>query len=207
MKRAWILGMVVLLLAGCETLTDKYLTRPAGEPAGAVMSAPFLDMIAGAAQPDPVVGQVYFDFDQALLTPAARRQLDGIAREVSRRPGLVIVEGHADHVNTDEYNKKLSYQRAMAVAEYLRSAGVWDERIAVHGFGEARPAASNWTDAGRVCNRGVVIKMFAQGEGMAGIEAGKVYQRMLTAKTKTAAEPRVFGILTQESSSSGAGSK
>lgn len=188
-------------------MTDKNLTRPADEPVGVVMSAPFHDMIAGAAQPDPVVGQVYFDFDQASLTPAARRQLDEIAQEVNRRQGLVIVEGHADHVNTDAYNKRLSVQRAMAVAEYLRSAGVWDARIAVHGFGETRPAASNWTDAGRVRNRGVVIKMFAQGEGMAGIEAGKVYQRMLTAKTKTAAEPRVFGILTQESSSSGGASK
>ncbi len=206
MKRVWILG-IVLLLAGCETLTDKNLTRPADAPLGAAMNAPFHDMIGGAAQPDPVIGQVYFDFDKATLTPAARRQLDEIALEVNRRPGRVIVEGHADHINTDAYNKKLSFQRAVAVAEYLRSAGVWDERIAVHGFGETRPAASNWTDAGRVRSRGVVVKMFAQGEGMAGTEAGKVYQRMLTAKTQTAAEPRVFGVLTQESASAGASSK
>jgi len=197
MKQLWILCVTVGFLAGCETLTDKNLTRPAEVPFGTETRTVFDGMIAEAAQPDPVIGQVYFDFDKADLTPASQRQLDEIAQVVNTRKGLVIVEGHADHINTDEYNKKLSYRRAMAVAEYLRSAGVWDERIAVHGFGETRPAASNWSEAGRVRNRSVVIKMFAQGEGMGGIEASQTYQRMLT-KTKPSGESRVIGIMSQE---------
>ncbi|HXK92816.1 MAG TPA: OmpA family protein, partial [bacterium] len=126
------------------------------------------------------------------LTPEAKAALDWIAQDIAQREGLVIVEGHADHFNTDEYNLRLGYRRALNVADYLKSAGVWDERLVIRSFGEARPVATNWIDSERAKNRQVVIKMFAQGDGMSSKEAMRAYQKTLQEKKST--ESRAGGI-------------
>ncbi len=51
-----------------------------------------------------------------------------------------IIAGHTDSRASDEYNMRLSYNRANAVAQVAKSAGA---RIAdVRGYGERMPAAS-----------------------------------------------------------------
>jgi outer membrane protein OmpA-like peptidoglycan-associated protein len=41
---------------------------------------------------------------------------------------------------TEEYNQKLSERRAAAVAAYLVSEGISQDRITTIGYGETRPA-------------------------------------------------------------------
>lgn len=66
----------------------------------------------------------------------------------------VVVQGHTDSVGTEAVNKKLSQERALAVANYLyRLKGGY--RIQYSGFGESQPIASNETEAGRAMNRRV----------------------------------------------------
>jgi outer membrane protein OmpA-like peptidoglycan-associated protein len=67
----------------------------------------------------------------------------------------IAVVGHTDSTGTDEYNHELSLKRATAVANLLRSKGVPERIIAIYGFGEAWPIASNTTEAGRALNRRV----------------------------------------------------
>jgi outer membrane protein OmpA-like peptidoglycan-associated protein len=78
-------------------------------------------------------------------------------------PGLKIqLEGHTDSVGTDDYNMKLSEQRAGAVRDYLTTQGVASTGLTAVGLGKADPVASNGTDAGRQQNRRV--EMVVSGE-------------------------------------------
>jgi OOP family OmpA-OmpF porin len=70
----------------------------------------------------------------------------------------VEIEGHADAFGSDEYNLKLSQQRAEAVRRGLEQAGVDPSRIvSARGVGSACPVASNDTREGRQLNRRVEI--------------------------------------------------
>lgn len=166
MKRSAILWLSFWMMAGCQCTRENGLTRQPGEMYGESVNKTFTAMVENAYQPDPVLGRIYFDYDKADLSEVAKSQLADIAQLAARRTGLVVVEGCADHMNTDSYNIRLGYQRALTAADYLRSEGVWDERIVIRSYGEERPTASNWKDLGRALNRCVVVHMYAQGEGM-----------------------------------------
>jgi outer membrane protein OmpA-like peptidoglycan-associated protein len=73
-------------------------------------------------------------------------------------PGLNLgVEGYTDNVGSDEFNFKLSQQRADTVREYLISQGLPDVTVTASGFGKANFVDSNDTAAGRKRNRRVEI--------------------------------------------------
>jgi outer membrane protein OmpA-like peptidoglycan-associated protein len=178
MDRKIAVGFVFLICLGCQTTSTKTSSRP-GPAFGETVRAPFNQMVMNARPSEQVLGSVYFDFDDAHLSDGAKYELDLVAAILSQQPGLVIVEGHADHVNTERYNVPLGYRRALAVAEYLKSAGVWDERLVVQSFGENRPLATNWSEQGRAQNRRAVIKLIAPGLGMSGQEAVLVHTRLM----------------------------
>jgi len=78
-------------------------------------------------------------------------------------PGLKIqLEGHTDSIGSEEYNMKLSQQRADAVREYLTGQGVPGLTVTAVGLGKADPVTSNDTTAGRQRNRRV--EMVVSGE-------------------------------------------
>ena len=80
-----------------------------------------------------------------------------IAKTLAENPQIkkVRVEGHTDHVGTDEYNKTLSEQRAQAVVEGLVRLGVDRSRLRAEGLGRSRPLDKNDTESGRANNRRV----------------------------------------------------
>ena len=103
---------------------------------------------------------VLFDFDTATLTPGGREKLQKLAGVLLAHHDSyrVEIEGHTDAFGPDEYNLKLSQQRAEAVRRGLEQAGVDPERItAARGVGSASPVASNDTREGRQLNRRVEI--------------------------------------------------
>ena len=68
---------------------------------------------------------VYFEFDSAVLTPAAKSKLDALAATLtSNGPVNVRIVGFADKIGDADYNVKLSQRRANAVGSYLVSKGV-----------------------------------------------------------------------------------
>ncbi|RJP33495.1 MAG: OmpA family protein [Candidatus Omnitrophota bacterium] len=179
----FLIGLLMFsCFLNCQSSTERGLIRLEGAPVEASVRAPFEQMIENARQPDLVLGAVYFDFDDSRLTDESKGILDRISHVINERSGKVIVEGHADHVNTDSFNKRLGYKRAFEVAQYLKSAGVWDERLMIRSHGENRPIATNWSDEGRAENRRVVIKIFAQGEGMSGTDASRVMKAKQTSQ-------------------------
>lgn len=168
---------LMCLALGCQEVKVTDWNDTGSKALRRSVNAPFEAMIAQAPKYEPVAGSVYFEYDSAALTDDARRDLDGIAERLSQLSGPVVIEGHADHNNTDEFNLRLGYQRALAAADYLRSAGVWEERMVVKSFGETRASASNFSDAGRAQNRAVIIKSFPQGEGMSGDDGVRALEK------------------------------
>lgn len=109
------------------------------------------------------INDVLFDFDKYTLKPGAREKLAKVSGILLAYPGLKIqVEGHTDSVGTDEYNQRLSEQRADSVRDYLVQQGVPQSTVSAVGFGKEGPVASNDTASGRQQNRRV--EMVVSGE-------------------------------------------
>jgi outer membrane protein OmpA-like peptidoglycan-associated protein len=109
------------------------------------------------------ISDVLFDFNKYTLKPGAREKMAKVSGILLAYPGLKIqVEGHTDSIGSDEYNMKLSQQRADAVREYLVSQGVPGQTVVSKGLGKADSVASNDTAAGRQQNRRV--EMVVSGE-------------------------------------------
>jgi peptidoglycan-associated lipoprotein len=176
MKKLALSLFSLLLLSGCYTLNDTDLARPDSYQFGDSVNKPFEQMIANAQPVNREIGRVYFEYDKADITDEAKLYLDSYIQQINYRTGPVFVEGRTDHTNTDTYNKELGYKRALAVASYLRSAGVWGERMVIKSSGEARPSATNWEEEGRAINRCVVLSMYNQGQGMNSNDAMRVYR-------------------------------
>ena len=102
------------------------------------------------------INDVLFDFNQYTLKPGAREKLAKVSGILLAYPGLKIqLEGHTDAIGTDDYNQKLSEQRAQSVMNYLVSQGVPQDTVTATGLGKANPVATNDTAAGRQQNRRV----------------------------------------------------
>lgn len=99
---------------------------------------------------------VYFEFNRAVIRPQSFPLLDTVAQVMRDFPDITVeVQGHTDDRGRDEYNLRLSGERAEAVRQYLIQAGIAAERMTSRGYGESRPIDSNRTAAGRARNRRV----------------------------------------------------
>ena len=94
-----------------------------------------------------------FATDKYAISQAGRQRLTDFFSQAGATAYIII--GHTDSRASDEYNMRLSYNRANAVAKIAASTGA---RISdVRGYGERMPKASNATAAGMQQNRRVEI--------------------------------------------------
>jgi len=104
------------------------------------------------------MNDVLFDTAKYTLRPAAREKLAKIGGILLAHPSLKMeVEGHTDSVGGDDYNQRLSEQRAATVRDYLVQNGISMNNVSAIGFGKTRPVASNDNPAGRQQNRRVEL--------------------------------------------------
>jgi outer membrane protein OmpA-like peptidoglycan-associated protein len=121
------------------------------------------------------MSDVLFDTAAFTLKPGAREKLSKVAGILLSYPGLNIeVDGHTDNVGGDEYNQKLSDQRAESVRAYLVDQGVLTGSVTAKGFGKTQPVGTNETAAGRQINRRVelVVSGVAIGSQAGAIAGG-----------------------------------
>lgn len=103
-----------------------------------------------------------FPFDSDQLMPAARVNLQSLARSLQKYPSTVVmIVGHTDGRGTSEYNMDLSQRRAWSAAQFIAAQGVTRTRLTTVGRGEAEPIATNETDDGRQQNRRVEVAIYA----------------------------------------------
>jgi outer membrane protein OmpA-like peptidoglycan-associated protein len=69
------------------------------------------------------------------------------------------MSAHTDSYGSDDYNFKLSDNRARSVMEYILSKGIATTRITSQGYGETKPVVPNDTDENRQLNRRVEFKI------------------------------------------------
>jgi outer membrane protein OmpA-like peptidoglycan-associated protein len=101
---------------------------------------------------------ITFALNSADLNSQFFSALEGVGVVLKEYNKTVIeVAGHTDSSGSDSYNMQLSQRRAQAVAGYLASQGVKNERLITVGAGEAHPIASNDTEQGRSANRRVEL--------------------------------------------------
>jgi outer membrane protein OmpA-like peptidoglycan-associated protein len=104
------------------------------------------------------MSDVLFEFGKYDLKPEAREKLAKVSGILLSFPGLTLeVDGYTDNIGSDEFNQKLSEERAGAVRDYLVSQGVSSDSISTKGFGKTNPIAPNDTSEGRQENRRVEL--------------------------------------------------
>jgi outer membrane protein OmpA-like peptidoglycan-associated protein len=104
------------------------------------------------------MGDVLFATGKYNLAADAQIVLAKLTGIILSHPGLnLAVEGYTDNVGSDDFNLKLSEQRADTVGQYLVSQGLPDGTVTAKGFGKANPVEANDTPAGRQKNRRVEI--------------------------------------------------
>ena len=83
---------------------------------------------------------VFFEYDQWILSDAGMHALNHDAEWLKDHPGAVMkVEGHCDERGTADYNVVLGDKRAKAARSYLIESGVTPKQVAIVSYGKARP--------------------------------------------------------------------
>jgi outer membrane protein OmpA-like peptidoglycan-associated protein len=115
------------------------------------------------------VGDVLFDAGKAELGPGAQRSIDKLADFLKAYPKrTVLIEGHTDNTGDEDFNLKLSQQRADAVRDKLVAKGIAPQRIRTKGYGPKFPVVDNNTPAGRQQNRRVEVVVLNEGASAEG---------------------------------------
>jgi OOP family OmpA-OmpF porin len=110
-------------------------------------------------QVDPTTVEIYFDFDKFDISPKSAEQLQPMLEHLEEYPeSTAVLVGHTDSTGSEEFNQKLSEERAEAVEKFLSEEhSISVDRITTSGEGETNPIASNDTKEGRAKNRRVSV--------------------------------------------------
>ncbi len=101
---------------------------------------------------------IKFKSAKSIIAPSSYGILDNVVSIMKNNPKYNLrIEGHTDSQGKDEFNLKLSKERAAAVKNYLMKKGIGADRLSSEGFGEAVPIADNKTAKGRAENRRVEL--------------------------------------------------
>ena len=111
---------------------------------------------------------INFDFNKATLKPSSFPKLDQMVQIMNDYPDYSLsIAGHTDSKGADDYNLRLSYERAASARKYMLDHGIPAERIESRGYGETKPIADNATAAGQALNRRVDFDPYLTGEANA----------------------------------------
>lgn len=109
---------------------------------------------------------IYYEYASANLKDSSKVQLDGLVKLLKKCPNITIeISGHTDSKGAEDYNLKLSQDRAQSVVNYLIEKGIKESRLVAKGYGESQPIAPNENEdgsdnpAGRELNRRTEMKV------------------------------------------------
>ncbi len=107
-----------------------------------------------------VLRNIFFDYNQFTVRSESEAELARLYELLSENPTIKVeISGHTDDVGGDDYNQKLSQDRAKAVVDHLVTKGIPAERLLYAGYGESQPLARNDTPEGRQENRRTEFKI------------------------------------------------
>lgn len=130
----------------------------------------------------------FFDFDKYVVKPQFMPYIVSAAAVLNNYPDLIVeIQGHTDHIGTEEYNLQLGQRRADAVKQVLVRNGVRSDRLRTVSFGKSQPIASNSTATGRAKNRRVELHVAQPGAVMVTPYSGSANAQALSAPAPAAA--------------------
>lgn len=101
---------------------------------------------------------VLFDVNKASLKPESQLKLAKLAGILMVFQDMKLsIEGHTDSTGSEDWNFRLSTERARTVYEFFLGQGVATDRMRYQGFGSSRPVAPNDTEDNRAKNRRVEV--------------------------------------------------
>lgn len=118
--------------------------------------------------------KVQFKTNSAEILSQSDPLLDAMATTLLHHTELVLIEvqGHADERAPDDYNLRLTQQRAAAVVEALVRRGVPRQRLRPMGYGEYCPIDPARNEQAWEKNRRVELKVVKTTSGPTGVTLG-----------------------------------
>jgi len=105
------------------------------------------------------LNNIFFDYNKAELNKESFSELNRLVDMMKQNPKMKIaIGGHTDSKGSDEYNIKLSSDRAEAVQAYLIKKGIVANRMSIKTLGKSDPLTANEENIdGAALNRRVDI--------------------------------------------------
>jgi len=101
-----------------------------------------------------------FVFDKTKITNNPKEEINQVLDYMERYPQVTLeIVGHTDDVGNNDYNLKLSTDRAQKVMELLIERGANPSRLVAFGCGALEALDTNATDEGRQRNRRVEFRL------------------------------------------------
>jgi OOP family OmpA-OmpF porin len=119
-----------------------------------------------------ILEKIYFATDSAEILPKSFPIVDAVAATMVGNPQITLVEiqGHADERGTDEYNIRLTSDRAASVRQALIQRSVDASRLRSAGYGERCPVDPSHNAVAWEKNRRVEFKIIRTDAGPTGVE-------------------------------------
>lgn len=140
-----------------------HVTRPSQPPAAVTTADPnfitvtFADALAIEPLP-PEKFLLFFETGSITLVPESQAVIPTLLASISQRKAITVdISGHTDAVGTDQFNDKLSMDRAEMVKELLLKNGVSADRIKVSSHGKGNPLVPTPDGTAEPRNRRVEI--------------------------------------------------
>jgi hypothetical protein len=107
---------------------------------------------------------VHFFVNSAVIRQVSYPLLRRLAKLVAEHPEYthIAVEGHADERGAEDFNRKLSDDRARSVLEFMVKQGVQRARLSSQGFGSSRPLVDSKNEYAWLLNRRVEFAVTRQ---------------------------------------------
>ena len=87
-----------------------------------------------------LIENIFYDFNKATLRPESATALDELVTLLNENPNVTIeLSAHTDSRGSEQYNARLSQQRAESVVHYLIEHGIAADRLTPKGYGEDMP--------------------------------------------------------------------
>jgi outer membrane protein OmpA-like peptidoglycan-associated protein len=109
-----------------------------------------------------LAARINFGLGDSHLSSSWASALHLVAKELKDHPEIerIAIEGHADETGPEDFNQKLSIERAERVAKFLIDEGIDSKRLIVRGFGSSQPIVSDTKGAAdRAVNRRVEFRV------------------------------------------------
>ena len=87
-----------------------------------------------------VIQNIYYGYNSAAITEPSKKELEKVINLLKINPSLIVELGsHTDSRGSDDYNLKLSQQRAQAAVDYIVASNKVDAtKLKAKGYGETK---------------------------------------------------------------------